>query len=495
MKPTIRYLGHAGFIVEHRETRILIDPWFYPAFLQSWFPYPDNRFLLDQMLAQKFDFLYISHLHHDHYDERLLRQLDKSICVIAPKYRSKGLVRRINALGFQNILQLDHKETRELAPGVCVTMFLDTSHKENSGLMFDLDGFRFVDLNDCNLPMSELPTNVDMLTAQYSGAMWYPQCYNYPPEIMQSKVKAARSSLMDILHRKVSITGCKWYIPSAGPACFLDPTLEKFNDHDLTTFPLWENMYPLFQQDCPNVKALRIHPGDHLTCDGGRVEAHFSRGQASEDLAAYRERRKDEWGEFYDGPEPQIIDEEVDQYFAKLTRRNKHLLRDFKKSIHVSTGGRTWAVQLGKLAESFHLDNEETLDPAYTFILSPRVFKQILEGKQGWEEALLSMRVTLLREPDVFDSRLISLLRYGNEPIKTLQIMRERDSREMIERDGLRIQRFCPHAGEDLTFANICNGIIECPRHCRKWEIKTGRCIEGGRLQLKVECASRNVTA
>jgi UDP-MurNAc hydroxylase len=495
MNTTIRYLGHAGFIIEHREIRILIDPWFYPAFLQSWFPYPDNRFLLDQVVGQKFDFLYISHLHHDHYDERLLRQLDKSIRVIAPKYRSKGLLRRMNALGFQSILQLDHKETRELAPGVHATMFLDTSHKEDSGLMLELDGFRFVDLNDCNTLMSELPTNVDMLAAQYSGAMWYPNCYDYPPEIMQSKVNAVRSDLMDTLHRKVTITGCKWYIPSAGPACFLDPTLEQFNHRDLTIFPLWENVDCLFRRECPNVKVLRVHPGDHLTHDDNRVEVDFSRRHSLEDLAGYRERRKDEWGEFYDGPEPQIIYGQIEQYFAKLTRRNKHLLRDFRKDIRVSTGGRTWAVQLGKLAESFHIESEEPLDPAYTFILSPRVFKQILDGKQGWEEALLSMRVTLLREPDVFDSRLMALLRYGNEPIQTLQIMRDKDRQEMIERDGLRMQRFCPHAGEDLTFAKICNGIIECPRHHWKWEIKTGRCIEGGTLPLKVECVHHNVIA
>src|SRR5262245_27431680 len=84
------------------------------------------------------------------------------------------------------------------------------------------------------------------------------------------------------------------------------------------------------------------------------------------------------------------------------------------------------------------------------------------------------------------DLKLMGLLRYGNHPIQTLQMMREQTGGEMIERDGLRLQRFCPHAGEDLMFAKICNGVIECPRHHWKWDIKTGKCIEGGTIPLKI---------
>jgi hypothetical protein len=32
----------------------------------------------------------------------------------------------------------------------------------------------------------------------------------------------------------------------------------------------------------------------------------------------------------------------------------------------------------------------------------------------------------------------------------------------LIVRDGLRMQRYCPHAGEDLTYARIAGGRVEC---------------------------------
>ena len=97
------------------------------------------------------------------------------------------------------------------------------------------------------------------------------------------------------------------------------------------------------------------------------------------------------------------------------------------------------------------------------------------------------MRLSLHRSPDVFDLTLMSLLRYGNHPAQTMQLVRERENTETIERDGLRMQRYCPHAGEDLTFATVCDGIVECPRHHWKWDARTGDCLDGGTVPLRVE--------
>jgi UDP-MurNAc hydroxylase len=101
-KMHLTYLGHAGFVVEAGGTRILIDPWFFSAFLRSWFPYPDNRFMLDSVLRQDFDYLYISHLHEDHFDRKLLNQLRRDISILLPNYRSKALGKKFAELGSAN---------------------------------------------------------------------------------------------------------------------------------------------------------------------------------------------------------------------------------------------------------------------------------------------------------------------------------------------------------------------------------------------------------
>jgi UDP-MurNAc hydroxylase len=491
----IDYLGHAGFVVEHRDTRILVDPWFFPAFLASWFPSPDNRFLLDRVRARKHQYLYVSQTHEDHFDRNVLTALDKNVIVLCPAFRSMALVKRLSFLGFTRIICLGHKESRELAPGLKVTMFLDTGHKEDSALLVDMDGYRFFDMNDCNTPLSELPKEIDLLAAQYSGAMWYPSCYDYPQPVMQKKVDRVRADLMDTLARKCKETGARTYVPSAGPACFLDPALWPYNDRRTTIFPLWEDVADSFHAGCPDTEVLRVLPGDaiHVEDRTPSVE-RLSGDRPDEDVASYSERRRPEWESFYTVPERPIAAEEVEKYFATLQRRNKLLVRDFSKHIRLEADGQTWNVRLGELAEEFVIEGEEPYEPEYELLTSGRVLRAILDGSVGWEEALLSLRIKLRRNPDVFDSRFLGLLRYGNEPAQTVQMVREINSTAMIERDGIRMQRFCPHMGEDMKHATVCSGVIECPRHHWKWDARTGECLEGGTLKLRIQ-AARKVTA
>src|SRR5262245_40202581 len=126
----IEYLGHAGFVVHHRSRKVLIDPWFYPAFLASWFPFPDNRFLLARVTGGRFDYLYIPHPHEDHFDRRLRGALGKDVTVLCPAFRSRSLARKLRALGFEKVVPLGHRQSLDLAPGLQATVLLDTSHKE-----------------------------------------------------------------------------------------------------------------------------------------------------------------------------------------------------------------------------------------------------------------------------------------------------------------------------------------------------------------------------
>ena len=67
----ITFLGHAGLFVETRHGSVLCDPWFNPAYFGSWFPFPRNDDL-DRARFGRPDFLYLSHLHRDHFDPEFL---------------------------------------------------------------------------------------------------------------------------------------------------------------------------------------------------------------------------------------------------------------------------------------------------------------------------------------------------------------------------------------------------------------------------------------
>ena len=53
-----------------------------------------------------------------------------------------------------------------------------------------------------------------------------------------------------------------------------------------------------------------------------------------------------------------------------------------------------------------------------------------------------------------------------------------------IEHEGrtLRIPRYCPHEGELLERASIdADGLLVCPRHRWKFDLRTGQCVRGDR--------------
>nr|MBA3606161.1 MBL fold metallo-hydrolase [Acidimicrobiia bacterium] len=96
-------LGHAGILIESGHGSVVCDPWFVPAFFGSWFPFPRNDRLSADLAAriEAADFLYVSHLHGDHWDEPWLRDhLRRDIGVLLPGYPTRELDREMRGLGF-----------------------------------------------------------------------------------------------------------------------------------------------------------------------------------------------------------------------------------------------------------------------------------------------------------------------------------------------------------------------------------------------------------
>ena len=101
-------LGHAGILVRANGKTIVCDPWFVPAFFASWFVFPRNDQLPDELMHEVCnpDFLYISHLHGDHFDERFLTErMNKNATVLLPGFPTREMERTFNSLGFKNFIR------------------------------------------------------------------------------------------------------------------------------------------------------------------------------------------------------------------------------------------------------------------------------------------------------------------------------------------------------------------------------------------------------
>ncbi len=225
-------IGHAGILVESDHGSILCDPWFVPAFLGAWFPFPRNDQLDDDLLAriEAADHLYVSHLHGDHWDEPWLRDhLPRDIDVLLPGYPTRELERKMRGLGFTNLTRTVDGEELDLG-GLTVAIHVETSITDGPGgdsaLVVSDGEVRIVDQNDCrttDLDALRAHGPVDLHWLQYSGAIWYPMVYDLPAGELRPLVRAKIESQLARAMRYVESVGAARSRPERRPAVLPRP--------------------------------------------------------------------------------------------------------------------------------------------------------------------------------------------------------------------------------------------------------------------------------
>jgi UDP-MurNAc hydroxylase len=125
--------------------------------------------------------------------------------------------------------------------------------------------------------------------------------------------------------------------------------------------------------------------------------------------------------------------------------------------------------------------------PNYRITVPPQLIRKILYQGWTWSDAFASFRAKLHRDDDFYDPQLFQLLFWGRQP-KVLRQMFDKlyADTQVVEKEGYRFQRFCPHSGQDLAVASIRGTILTCPRHGWQWDLTTGACVRGGRIPLKI---------
>ena len=81
----IRYLKSACVSVETNNVKILMDPWLVDGeYYGSWYHYPKLEY--DKEFFDNFDYIYVSHIHPDHFSKKTF-EIDKcSLCIPIKKH-------------------------------------------------------------------------------------------------------------------------------------------------------------------------------------------------------------------------------------------------------------------------------------------------------------------------------------------------------------------------------------------------------------------------
>ena len=280
-------IGHAGFRIDTPAGSILCDPWVNPAYFASWFPFPDNS-RLDWDALGDCDYLYVSHLHKDHFDAKLLTEhVNKDATVLLPDYPVPDLKNALQMLGFHHFFETtDSVKHRLSGPKGELDIMIIALRAPADGPIGDSalvvsDGVTTAfNMNDARPVDLDVLTNefghVDVHLLQYSGAIWYPMVYDMPERAKETFGIQKRQRQMDRARQYIAQVGATWVVPSAGPPCFLDPGLRDLNDDHGDPANIFPDQMVFLDQMRANGhdRGLLMIPGSTAEFSGAQLDSH-----------------------------------------------------------------------------------------------------------------------------------------------------------------------------------------------------------------------------
>lgn len=510
-------IGHAGILVETDAGSILCDPWFVPAFFGSWFVFPRNDQLSDDLLAriEQADYLYITHLHGDHHDEPWLREhLRRDIPILLPGYPTREQQRTLQRLGFTNFVRTVDGEEIELAPGLTVAIHTEVSITDGPGgdsAMVVSDGrTRLVNQNDCrttDLDALRRHGPVDLHWLQYSGAIWYPMVYEMPDDQMRKLVDAKVESQFTRALRYVDRLDARAVVPSAGPPAFLDEDLWHLNvieGDELSIFP--DQRAFLARLDAVGRHGILVIPGTEIevTPDGitvahpvptAEVDRIFSRKE--EYLRTYQS----DWKPWLDDLKASWRPPSTD-LLATLKTWWEPLLR-MAPTLRNAVGANCLICtdDLEVLIDFPNAEVRAYAGESYSFRFRiPRELVETVAARKAvdWSNSLfLSARFSAWRDGDFneylynfFKSLSVERMRRTEaEAVRKLDPPTEVEPE--FELGDYVVQRRCPHRNADLSvFGEIESGrdgdVLVCTLHGWRFDCATGRCLTSSDHPLSI---------
>lgn len=510
-------LGHAGILVRANGVTIACDPWFVPAFHGSWFVFPRNDQLTDELMHEVCnpDFLYVSHLHGDHFDAEFLRErMNKGTMVLLPDYPTREMEREFNKLGFKNFHRTINERATEIVPGLRVAIHVETSITDGPGgdsaLVVWNDDACLVNQNDCrtgDLGALGSHARVDLHWLQYSGAIWYPVVYEMDAtekkRLCDDKIESQFARAM----RYVEALEATTVVPSAGPPCFLDEELFGLNRIEGTEASIFpdqtEFQRRLAARGRHNV-ATTI-PGTVLSVVGGAVtvehplpgaeiEAIFS------DKAAYLRRYQADWAPWLTSLKASRAGEPTDLvatlalWWEPLLAMAPNVREGVGANCLINAGDLPILVDFANGTVTRHAGEPH----GFRFDIARDLIESVVAARAvDWSNSLfLSCRFTAWREGEYneylynfFKSLSVERMNRTESEAKAKLAGVPGDEADITIGDYI-CQRRCPHRNADLSvFGEIDGNDLVCNLHGWRFDLETGQCRNATEKSLRIRRA------
>ena len=286
MPTIIKHYRNAFIDIETDSIRILMDPWVNTANEGSWAGCSGEKYILSSQQNKNIDYIYISHLHTDHFDSVFLKKLkhnqNKSFKFLIKKFKDRKLKTQLIKVGFKekNIIELAsfRKFNIDKNSNFLILPQLSASNTPNKLVNYDLDTscvfinkdvklfnqvdnpYSVSDFKNILVKLKNIGINndFDLSFVSYCGASEYPQSF-----INLDRNKQKKHSINKNLEKFI----CKFnsikskYIVPAGGSYSLDSIFSPLNKY--TVVPNFKYVNNFFNRSKITKKNVLINPGKH----------------------------------------------------------------------------------------------------------------------------------------------------------------------------------------------------------------------------------------
>ena len=501
----ITFLGHASFLVQTKDTNLLIDPWYSDkgAFLRSWYQFPKNHhmieFIIEEFKLKKNNYIFVTHNHEDHFDVRTLSVLS-SYCknLIIPDYKNKFFQSQANELNFDNLLIFGEEKSNK-AGDLTLNIFIqETSINIDSGILVsNKNNQTFLNLNDCKLHdrfdyISEKYGKINVLTQQFSGASMHPVTYQYATEEYKKICSRKKKSKMRGVINAAKILLPDYFIPAAGPPVFLRDCLLKLNFESDTTFPKFWEFYEFFKKSVIKTQYLPLNLKGYIDLSQDKIEGKMEK-MSYKKYKTFVDNYRKYFLDYTD--EEKFFDANVKTNLFRELKEKLAIMKDFSTDnysdhdIHVIyfTSDNVSFIEVNLKQKKISFVDEITEASYYCHVYEDEFLNFVLKGQCTWSAYFLSFMFKNKRTPDKYNT-LIEAFLISNNPeefmisLRHIEELRKNNEKIKVKNHENGVEysckRFCPHQGADLKYAIVKDGKVVCPRHGWKFDLKKGgQCI------------------
>ena len=442
----VSYLASAAILIDDATTRVLCDPWLVDgAYYGSWAHYPDCDVAPEDVADV--DFIYLSHIHPDHFDPATLRRLDDEIPVLIHDYRWDYLREAVTDLGF-DVVELPHDERTHLDgdlhinvlaadgcdPELCGNYFGCTwyddeadepgSTQVDSMAVVDDGSTTIVNTNDCPFQLAAPSCRtikreygeIDLLCHQYSAAQFYPQAVtNYDHQRKIDERDRVIREKHELAISFIDIFEPTYYMPFAGEY-LLAGSLSHLNEY--TANPPRQQAQAFFEThvDPDDHECVFLNAGEWIDLTSGERSAPFEPA----DPAAVRRYVTEELAsrtlayERDPMPSSEQLRAFVPYAFEKLEAKRERIGFHTDTTVLISLCDGDY-VELSLNGDGYRIVSDPSVSDYDGFCkidADPRLVRRLFEGPHSayWADAKIGSHLGIHKEPDIYERGLFNCL-------------------------------------------------------------------------------------